>query len=414
MRFRDIIKHKFGGVRHMTLEEFIGHPIEEEFNTLAAPLKELPDQDLSDHLTKSSTNSTSKKDKAEFPRVHRKTTDKVKKNPTEIANNEIKIVNLDNKPYDLDKLRKMLSTRPKVEDIITQNGKMAKSGKLSGSSVWNLGLPAFKGLTVDEETGKFYIVDTCPDAGACIVNCFGRKGSYIQYDNSSEKLSKMLTWLLNDPESFKRKLIRQIGRTREDNEDADLKTVIRWHDVGDFFSEEYLEFAIDVAKRSPDVMFYAYTKSPGAYNSSNLPPNFVMRFSDGGNKASQDGVDMTKARTSRLVTRDVFKDLIGKVKNPYTGRMVDAYADYEHKMDNGKMVMVGLGTKLLKDKESYNVLKQRVADKFDIPLDTIVYLTELAKIPVGTEMKWNVIVLPKDPDDAAIRRDVHGVYLTEH
>jgi hypothetical protein len=36
------------------------------------------------------------------------------------------------------------------------------------------------------------------------------------------------------------------------------------------------------------------------------------------------------------------------------------------------------------------------------------------KTPVGKKRKWYVIVTPNDGDDAATRKDVLGVLLTEH
>jgi hypothetical protein len=49
--------------------------------------------------------------------------------------------------------------------------------------VWNLGLPALRGLIIDESDPNrpFVITSTCPGAGSCINVCFAMKGGYVHY-----------------------------------------------------------------------------------------------------------------------------------------------------------------------------------------------------------------------------------------
>lgn len=52
---------------------------------------------------------------------------------------------------------------------------------------------------------------------------------------------------------------------------SDLQ-VVRVHESGDFFSQEYLNFWIDIASLLPDKLFYAYTKTVNLFG--NVPDNF--------------------------------------------------------------------------------------------------------------------------------------------
>lgn len=60
--------------------------------------------------------------------------------------------------------------------------------------------------------------------------------------------------------------------------------IVRWHSAGDFFSPKYFGAAVELAKRHPDVLFYAYTKALGywASNFDDIPANLVLTASRGG------------------------------------------------------------------------------------------------------------------------------------
>ena len=58
---------------------------------------------------------------------------------------------------------------------------------------------------------------------------------------------------------------------------------VRVHDSGDFFVEWYLQRWFDIARATPDVLFYAYTKEVTMLrNQTNIPINFRYLFSTGG------------------------------------------------------------------------------------------------------------------------------------
>ena len=58
--------------------------------------------------------------------------------------------------------------------------------------------------------------------------------------------------------------------------------IMRVHVGGDYFSVEYLEAWIEVAKRNPDKIFYSYSKSLPLFAKYALPENLVLTASRGG------------------------------------------------------------------------------------------------------------------------------------
>jgi len=58
--------------------------------------------------------------------------------------------------------------------------------------------------------------------------------------------------------------------------------VMRVHVGGDYFSEEYLQAWIEVAKRNPSKVFYSYSKSLHFMKKYALPSNLVLTASRGG------------------------------------------------------------------------------------------------------------------------------------
>ena len=58
--------------------------------------------------------------------------------------------------------------------------------------------------------------------------------------------------------------------------------VMRVHVGGDYFTKEYLQAWIEVAKRNPDKVFYSYSKSLHFFKQFALPENLVLTASRGG------------------------------------------------------------------------------------------------------------------------------------
>jgi len=310
-----------------------------------------------------------KTDKYKFPYIHR---------------SNVPIVNQDGQKYDLDKLASLFTERP--SKILKQNEKMQHSDG-TASQFYNVGLPALIGLAVDEDNNEFVVINTCPGAGNCKLVCYAMKGGYIQYPASNLSQTRLLNFLYNDPDGFMGMLRNEISEFEAKNSKKNIKTIIRWHDAGDFFSPEYLDKAYNLAKKFPDVDFYAYTKLASVAQGEK-PDNFKINFSMGAQPSQEKKIDFAKTKNSRIVPEVIFADLLKKDK---------------------------AGKWQYKNSQSQQAAKDRIAAKYSLDPKSIITYDEMMKIPVGKEKgKWNVIVKPGDGDDAANRNDVLSSLLLIH
>jgi hypothetical protein len=278
--------------------------------------------------------------------------------------------------------------------IYSQNEKMEKSST-DNSITFNVGIPALRGIVYDMEHEKFYIVNTCPGAGACTRICYARRGRYVLLPNIFGKQTRILNLLLNDPELFEKLLRHEIETLIWKNKGK--KVMFRWNDAGDFFSKRYFEIAGRITKQLQDKGYnfesYAHTKMGDIYNLND--PNVLLNFSVDSAEKERKKVDIGTAKTSEIVPSGLFNDLFLRDRAHFK---VD---------DAGKLIPVSA--------DSLDILKQRIADKFNADINTLIMYDDLLKIPVGNEKKWNVIVLPKGQGDvAAQRKDVQRTFLLYH
>jgi hypothetical protein len=360
----------------MTLDQFVNSSGLEEADMLGAMTRTMTPDEMQDYLAKTAAGKKTKTDKYTMPYVHR-------------GNIEIKDEN--NRKFDLDKLKAAIITRP--TKLLKQNEKITHSGGET-AQYYNIGLPALKGLAVNEKTGDFIVVDTCPGAGACKVYCYAKKGGYVQWKASSMSQTKVLNFLLNDPQGFKAKLESEIQTEVDKFAKKGAKVVIRWHDAGDFFSPDYVDLAYSVAKKFPQVDFYAYTKMAGVAT-GNKPDNFKMNFSMGATPSQEKQIQPKSTKHSTVVPKPMFTDLILKD-------------------ENGKLIKDADGKIQFKSPEAIDILKDKLSAKYGVPKDSIITYDEMKVIPVGTTPKWNVIVKPGDGDESANRADVIGTWLLIH
>lgn len=361
----------------MPLSQFVDTELDEA-DMLGATTRILPPDELQAYLQRTGAGEKEKLDKYKMPYVHR-------------GNIEIKDEN--DRTYDLNKLKSAITARP--EKILKQNEKITHSG--GGSTVYfNIGLPALKGLAVNEKTGDFVVVDTCPGAGACKVYCYAKKGGYVQWKASSLSQTRQLNFLLNDPSGYKAKLESELSAAVSKFDKKGTKVVVRWHDAGDFFSPDYLDLAYGVAKDFPNIEFYAYTKMAGVAQGGK-PSNFKMNFSAGADMSQEKQVNFQTTKHSTVVPKQMFADLVDKVEvdDPSKpGKKIK-------KMD-------------FKSPSDLQTLKQKLAVKYGFPVDTVITYDEMMKMPVGSKPQWNVIVKSGDGDDSANRADVLGTWLLIH
>lgn len=350
---------------------------EAEGDLLGAKTSTMSPEEMQDYLARVKGGAKTKVDRYKLPYVHR---------------GNIEIKNANGQSYDLDKLKAAITARPK--QILKQNEKMGKSS--GGEKVFfDIGLPALKGLAVNEKTGEFVVVDTCPGAGACKVYCYAKKGGYVQWKDASMSQTKLLNFLINDPQGFKAQFENEL-RTKSSNLIKKGKKVyVRWHDAGDFFSPEYLDLAYSIARDFPEVSFYAYTKIAGVAKGQK-PANFIINFSMGATPEQEKQIDFGKEKHSTVIPKPMFDK-------------------YVLKDDGGKAIRDEKGRIQFKDSDALNSFKKDLASKYNLSVDSVLTYDEMQDTPESTEVgKYNVIVRPGDGDVSAARKDVKGTYLLIH
>ena len=383
----------------------------DEATTLPASSRDLKGQEFQDYMTRiKGTDDIDKKTgqvkldkKGNEKYVTGKTKSDKYKMPYIHRSSIIEYLGPDGKTYDEDKIKQSLSQRPKA--LLKQNEKMKHSNG-EFEQFFNVGFAALTGIAVDEQTNNLIIVNTCPGAGSCKVDCFAMKGGKVQFKAAWQSDGRILTYLLNDPSGFFNQLSSEISKEEQLGQRGDKKfpngwkTTIRWHDAGDFFSPEYLDMALKMAAKHPDVKFYAYTKMAGAALAAK-PDNFIINWSEGAHtsqekqvKASDANLDTTK--NSRIVPDELFQDLLIKDQK---GNLV--------KGDAGQWQV---------QSDKLPELKQRLAKQYGLSANSILnydeYMAKRKSIPAG--MKYNVIVAPGEGDISANDPNIISTLLLRH
>ena len=355
---------------------------------LDAPHKVLSVQDMQDYANRIKTGTKTKQDKfgaiihgSNLKAITKSDAEDEEGNPTDI--------------WDLGDLADQIKTRPRA--ILGTNAKMSKSAT-EGEIVYDLTLPALKGIVVDEETGDFVQITTCPAAGACQIFCYARKGGYVMFPASSMSAAQALNFLVNDPVGYTNVLNSEIKSIKQKTDSKGIQLVVRWHDAGDFFSKDYLDLAFKVAEANPEVKFYAYTKVADVATGAK-PDNFIINFSSGAKSGETKKIEIHKAagnvvKQGVTVPKDMFFDLIARKGN--------------------SLIKDAKGRTQFKDDDALNQFKQRLAKEYNVPLASIITYDQMLDTPVGDKPQWNVIVQPGAGDRAANRKDVIDSYLMFH
>lgn len=374
--------YKINGLSVVDIDDFVDTDVEEQIeeapeHMLGATTSDFEGQELQDYLDRIKNKEKAKGDKFSKPYIH---------------GSNIEIVDSESgTKYDTEKLKALIKERPKV--ILKQNQKMQHSDGTS-SVFYNVGLPALKGLAVNEKTDKFVIVNTCPGAGECKTFCYAMKGGYVQWKAVSMGQSRMLNFLLNDPTGFSAQMKSELTKAEKKASKKNDKVIVRWHDAGDFFSPQYLELAYDIARSFPNVDFYAYTKLAKVAQGE-MPDNFLQNFSGGALRSQEKQIDFKQAKHSKVVPLDMFSDLIAR--------------------EGKKLLKDKKGRQQFSSEQNKQEFKQRLAKKYVIDVNSILTYDEMMATPPSDEKgKYNVIVMPGDGDDSANRPDVIGSYLLFH
>jgi hypothetical protein len=375
-----------------------------EATALPADQRELSGQEFQDYMNRiKGTDDIDKKtgqvkvDKKGIPKY---TTGKTKtdkyKMPYMHRSSVIEYYDEAGKRFKEDAVINALKTRPKK--LLKQNEKMKHSnGDLE--QFFNVGFAALTGVAVDESTGKLVIVNTCPGAGSCKIDCFAMKGGKVQFKAAWLSDGRILTFLLNDPTGFFDTLSSEISKEESLGQKGGYNVTIRWHDAGDFFSPEYLDMALKMAQKHPKVKFYAYTKMAGAALAQK-PSNFIINWSEGANTSQekqikQNDPNLDKTKNSRIVPEKLFYDLLKK--------------DAKGNLDKGPD-----GQWQVADSEKLQQLKDRLAQAYNISTNSILSYDEYMSKPKVGGMKYNVIVAPGEGDVSANDQNVLSTLLLRH
>jgi len=329
-----------------------------------------------------------KTDKYKLPYIHR--------------SSAIEYYSEEGKRYREEAVVAALSQRPKK--LLKQNEKMKHSNG-DFEQFFNVGFAALTGIAVDESTGKLIVVNTCPGAGSCKVDCFAMKGGKVQFKNAWVSDGRILTYLLNDPTGFFNQLSAEIAAESNAGKKGDKKfpggwnVTVRWHDAGDFFSPEYLDLALKMAAKHPDVKFYAYTKMAGAALAQK-PDNFIINWSEGASTSQEKQVkaqdpNLEQTKNSRIVPEKLFYDLLAKDQK-------------------GNLAKGPAGQWQVAGPEQLKMLKQRLAQAYNISPASILSYDEYTSKPKVAGMKYNVIVAPGEGDVSANDQNVLSTLLLRH
>lgn len=153
------------------------------------------------------------------------------------------------------------------EKLLSQNRELKKDG------IYNWTLPAFG---VKLTNGKN--MNVCPNAGACAPICYARSGTY-NFSNVKRRHIANLEFILEEPELWLERMVAEVSKPKM------VGKFVRIHDAGDFFSEEYLNLWLRIARAVPAVTFYCYTKEVSLFKrvvEPDCPQNFRYLYSMGG------------------------------------------------------------------------------------------------------------------------------------
>lgn len=179
---------------------------------------------------------------------------------------------------------------------------LRQNSELRADRIWNWTLPAHGVRLQDGRT-----LNVCPNAGACANFCYALNGTYM-FRNVRGAHERNLLMVLDHLEDWKVDMAKELSHKRfqpngiprlseyvlnlDDWAEAWRKAggaAVRIHDSGDFFSLEYLNAWLDIARMHPSILFYCYTKEVTMFREhvvGKAPTNFRWVYSMGGKQDS--------------------------------------------------------------------------------------------------------------------------------
>lgn len=330
---------------------------------------------------------------------------------------DVVVVDEQNNPIDLNILARKLTDYGNPEfKLLKQNAKMKKSSTGEYEAFYNIGIPAIMGMVFDEKENKFKVINTCPSAGSCIHVCYATKGGYVQFKAVSERQNLTLNLLYNRPAEYIEKAVNEIVKvvkthaTPTKELPRGIKTIIRWHDSGDFFSEDYLRLSLHIIERVKDslpsfyhdfIQFYAYTKRAKMVEPFQ-DKGLLLRKSIGAKPEEEREIHPDKDLFSQIIPKSVKDEMLKQ-------GVIERIGEGEE--EEGKYIVNPGKDDILK-----KAIKNSPEVKFknSYPMLTMAEYEDVEDQLKTTKEKVNVIILPGENDRPAKDPNVAGVYLMFH
>lgn len=124
---------------------------------------------------------------------------------------------------------------------------------------------------------------TCPGAGACRAGCYAATGRYLFPAVTRALAVALAASRLPD---FTDRMSDAVTRAERQAARRGDRLAVRIHSSGDFYSADYARAWATVARRHPDVLFYAYTKSVQLLSAAGIDwtDNVRLTYSEGGRR----------------------------------------------------------------------------------------------------------------------------------
>ena len=110
---------------------------------------------------------------------------------------------------------------------------------------------------------------SCPAGVPCAEKCYARKGRQ-KFDSVRESYRRNLRAVKTDPEKTAETIIQWLRERRN------TCHVFRWNVSGDFATPGYADMAFRVARETPWVTHFAYTKVYALLTRKDVPENFRL------------------------------------------------------------------------------------------------------------------------------------------
>ena len=325
-----------------------------------------------------------------------------------------------------------LGSNVKVQNTKDNTGDLDSNKKISktGENVVDFTLPAYRGLVLMKRPWKdiygnahpantLAVINTCPGAGLCKSFCYATKGGYVMFNNPQLQAAKMLTKLVNEPLKFKKDMVAAIQ-----NQSKNKKLYIRWHDAGDFFTSSYFNLVMDIAKKTPNVLHYAYTKRADLLAKSmsgeisSIPSNFIFDISKGSifdksisKTLIANGMKYSDVLPMKFPKKKLTPAIVAASKNKENVRVTEEDVIYDFPSKDELKAMKGEKDDVYKDLlEAYI---KAITHVYDLKHPVKTY-DQMTKIKENSQGKFHVLVQGNDGDASAFRKDCIGTLLVIH